>query len=36
MWGTRKANQAIDPVELAATTVVVQAVFAYDETIMLR
>ena len=34
--GTKKPNEQIDPVELAATTVVVQAMFAYDETIMLR
>ena len=34
--GERKPDEKIDSVELAATTVVVQAMFAYDETIMLR
>lgn len=34
--GTRKGKDGIDPIELAATTVVVQAMFAFDETIMLR
>ena len=29
-------NQSIDPLDLAATTVVVQTIIAYDETIMLR
>ena len=34
--GTKKPNDQLDPAELAATTVVVQAMFAFDETIMLR
>ena len=34
--GTRPPNDRFDPAELAATTVVVQAMFAFDETIMLR
>ena len=34
--GARKVNNLADPVDLAATTVVVQATFAFDETIMLR
>ena len=34
--GTKQPNGEIDPMELAATTVVVQAMFAFDETIMLR
>lgn len=34
--GARKPNQQCDPLDLAATTVVVQAMFAFDETIMLR
>ena len=34
--GSKKPDESIDPYELAATTVVVQAMFAYDETIMLR
>ncbi len=34
--GSKKTKEGVDPVDLAATTVVVQAMFAYDETIMLR
>lgn len=34
--GDRPAQASIDPVDLAATAIVVQAMFAYDETIMLR
>ena len=34
--GARAANQSLDRADLAATTVVVQTIIAYDETIMLR
>jgi hypothetical protein len=34
--GTKPTEPSIDQVDLAATTVVVQTLFAYDETIMLR
>jgi hypothetical protein len=34
--GTLEVNGSLDQVDVAATTVVVQAMFAYDETIMLR
>ena len=34
--GTKERNRRIDSVDLSATTVVVQAIFAYDEAIMLR
>lgn len=34
--GMRATDGSIDPMDLAATTVVVQTMFAYDETIMLR
>jgi hypothetical protein len=34
--GTKPAEHSIDQVDLAATTIVAQTMFAYDETIMLR
>jgi hypothetical protein len=34
--GTRSVDDAIDRSDLAATTIVVQTLFGYDETIMLR
>ena len=34
--GARPANKSLNQVHVAATTVVVQAIIAYDETIMLR
>ena len=34
--GARPADSSTDAIDLAATTVVVQTLFAYDETIMLR
>lgn len=34
--GQRQPIPALDPVDVAATTVVVQTIIAYDETIMLR
>ena len=34
--GTQPTDSPTDSIDLAATTVVVQAMFAYDETIMLR